>query len=383
MELPEEYRDREQTFFKHQVLRHYLRSWSQKLAHPSRGGRAVRLWYVDCFAGPWESRNMSRADTSVAIGLGALEEALVTNDASTGRLEAGAVFVEANSASARELRRFLDNREKRGVRHHVLDGAFGDRVSDIAALIGSDAAFVFVDPTGWKGAGMNHIAPLVARPFRDVLVNVMFHHLNRWKDDPRTFLRDQMREFFGLGEADLPTGLDESTLMSLYRRQLRDRAQLQHVADLAVPHPSIDRTFFRLVVGGHHPEVLHLFRDIEEKVVGRDAGEVRQRAKARIREQRTRMLELPLGTVPTIDVRYRRMRNEDLVKAMAAMHAHLNAHGPLSFRSLWPVLLSDYHIRRVDLGAAIREEAAVGRLKVEGIGKRDRSIKDDHIIRLV
>ena len=70
MDLPAEYLDREQTFFKHQVLRHYLRSWSQKLASVSRTGRAVHLWYVDCFAGPWESRTDDRSDTSVAIGKG-------------------------------------------------------------------------------------------------------------------------------------------------------------------------------------------------------------------------------------------------------------------------------------------------------------------------
>lgn len=76
MDAPEEYRDREQTFFKHQVLSNYLRAWTQKLASVSRGGRTVRLWYVDCFAGPWQSQTDEQADTSVAIGLGALEEAL-------------------------------------------------------------------------------------------------------------------------------------------------------------------------------------------------------------------------------------------------------------------------------------------------------------------
>jgi three-Cys-motif partner protein len=79
MDVPAEHQDgREQTFFKHAVLRQYLRSWSQKLGSISQTGRRVRLWYVDCFAGPWESKAEDRADTSVSIGLNALEEALST-----------------------------------------------------------------------------------------------------------------------------------------------------------------------------------------------------------------------------------------------------------------------------------------------------------------
>ena len=228
---------------------------------------------------------------------------------------------------------------------------------------------------------MDHIAPLVAPPFRDVMVNVMFHHLNRWKDDPREFLRLQMREFFGLGDADLPSGLDEAALMTLYRQRLRERASLKYVGDLAVPHPSIERTFFRLVVGGHHSEVLNLFRNIEEKVVGRDAGEVRQKAKARVREERTRTLELPLGSLPTIDVSYRRMRDADLVAAIGALRRRLVAHGPIAFGDLWPPLLADHHITRKHLADAMAEEANARRLVVVGMRDRERSIKDKHIIR--
>ena len=262
MDVPAEYQDgREQTWFKHQVLKHYLRAWSQKLASVSRLGRRVRLWYVDCFAGPWESRTEDRADTSVAIGIGALEEALETWAESPAKVEAAAIFVEKEPAAAARLREYLAGRVQRGVTPHVLEGEFGTQVEAIRKMLGSDAAFLFVDPTGWKGAAMKFIAPLAAGNFRDVLVNVMFHHINRWKEDPREFLRQQMKDMFGLGDSDLPSGMDEDELMSLYRRRLKSMAGLPYVADLAVPHPSIDRTFFRLVVGGHHPEVVGLFRD--------------------------------------------------------------------------------------------------------------------------
>ena len=379
LETPSEYRDREQTYFKHLVLKHYLRSWSQKLSSISQRGHAVRLWYVDCFAGPWESRTQDRGDTSVAIGLSALQEALDTWAESSGRVEAGAVFVEADPTSARALRAYVDGASQGRVVPHVFDGRFEDRVADIASLIGADAAFVFVDPTGWKGAGMANIAPLVTSPFRDVMVNVMFHHINRWKYDPRDFLRSQMREFFGLGDSDLPPDLDEEGLMALYRGQLAQWGHLDHVGDLAVPHPTIDRTFFRLVAGGHHPEVLRLFRAIEEKVVGRDAGVVREKIKARARVARTGQAELDLG-VAAMDVRYRRMRDRDITHAMRIVRERVTAEGPLPFRAIWPGILADHHVTHKSLADAVRAEVTGGKLSVIGMGEKERSIKDEHVI---
>ena len=109
-------------------------------------------------------------------------------------------------------------------------------VTNLQAWLGSDAALIFVDPTGWKGAAMRFIAPLAKdQPRRDVLVNVMFDHINRFKDDPRAFLREQMREFFGLGDAELPEALAEEDLFALYRGKLKEICGLQHAADLAIP----------------------------------------------------------------------------------------------------------------------------------------------------
>ncbi len=383
MDVPAEYQDgREQTFFKHEVLRHYLRAWSQKLGSVSQTGRRVRLWYVDCFAGPWESRTEDRADTSVAIGMNALEEALSTWADASVKVEAGAIFVESKPKSAAKLKEFLSGRPPGGVAWHVLEGAFGSQVGAIQQMVGADAAFLFVDPTGWKGAGMQFIAPLAAGRWRDVMVNVMFHHINRWKDDRRVFLRDQMRDLFGLGGADLPTGLDEEQLMALYRHQLKDRANLDFVADLAVPHPTFDRTFFRLVVGGHHAEVVNLFRQIEEKVVGRDAGSVRDKARSHVRESRTGQTELVLGVTPGIDVRYRRMRDRDLAAALDALRARITALGPLRFEQLWPSLLEENHITRKHLADAVLEEVTAGKLAVHGFQPRERTIKDAHVIAL-
>lgn len=77
MDVPPEYVGREHTWLKHRVLQLYVEGWAHKLASLARS-RAVRLWYVDCFSGPWKARGQDLRDTSISIGLQALESAAHT-----------------------------------------------------------------------------------------------------------------------------------------------------------------------------------------------------------------------------------------------------------------------------------------------------------------
>ena len=122
---------------------------------------------------------------------------------------------------------------------HPLPGAFGAQVSRIQELIGDQPAFLFVDPKGWKGAAMTYIAPLARRPGRDVMINVMFDHINRFKDAPIPFIRTQMQEFFG---QPLPPRLSEEALMQSYRDQLKIdlRPAVRRGPHSAAPHPRAD-----------------------------------------------------------------------------------------------------------------------------------------------
>ncbi len=231
-------------------------------------------------------------DTSIHIGVDALTEAAATWRDAGHQIELNAVFVESNRVSFETLR---DHLASRGgpVKTCALHGEFGQHVDAIAGMLRDDPAFIFVDPTGFKGAAMSFIALLVAGRVRDVLVNVMFEHINRWKDDPRHFLREQMREFFGLEDGNLAPGLSEAELFELYRENLKVRCGLRYAADLAVPHPTKDRTWFHLVVGGNHHEALRVFRDVEMAVIGTEAARVRDSASKRRDEERTGQFVAP------------------------------------------------------------------------------------------
>ena len=378
MQIPAEYKGREQSYLKHRVLDEYLLSWGHKLGSRAQHGR-LRLCYVDVFAGPWQAKDAQLKDTSIAIGLDALEKAAATWKTKGYSIDLDAFFVEKDPRAFSALRSYLNGRSS-VVRTKAYHGDFGHHVAEIRQQLGADAAFIFVDPTGWKGAEMHFIAPLLAASKkRDVLVNFMFNHINRFKDDDRDFLRLQMRDFFGLGDRDLPDGLGEEELFALYRKQLKQQCRIPYAADLAIPHPTIKRTKFRLVVGGNSPTVLELFRDIEKKVMGAEAAKVRERAMAQVVEQKTgqmSLLEAPKAT----DSHYEALHTLGLSLIPKTLIERLVSVGPVTFKDLWPAMLEEHHVTRVELGQLVWVMHLRGEIQLANVKPRERTANDLHLL---
>lgn len=379
MQVPPEYRGREQSLLKHRVLEEYITGWGHKLGSVGRS-RRVRLCYVDGFAGPWNSASENLEDTSIAIGLRALEAAAKTWADLGTPIDIEAAFVEKNDTAFADLERFV-NARRGSVRATPYHGEFGDFVPRLNQWMGRDAGLIFVDPTGWKGAAMRFIKPLVAdRPRRDVLVNVMFDHINRFKDDPRAWLRDQMREFFGLGAADLPEALPEEQLFALYRTKLKEVCGLDLAADVAIPHPTDDRTKFRLVVGAKNAAALELFRIIEKKVIGAEAAGIRSDAATRKTEGRTGQLGLA-NMAPASDALYESLHDRGLRNAPAALLRELEGASPRAFGALWPRLLEEHHITKTELAQAAWRMFKAGELEIENAKSRERTVNDAHLLK--
>lgn len=68
-EIPAEYRGREHSLVKHNVLGSYL----MRLLMIVGQERADTLGYVDCFAGPWKSEAKDLSDTSIDIAIRQME----------------------------------------------------------------------------------------------------------------------------------------------------------------------------------------------------------------------------------------------------------------------------------------------------------------------
>lgn len=375
MAIRKAYEGREQTYLKHRVLQEYLRPWAHKLGSFARY-KPTKLWYVDCFAGPWKSTDEELKDTSVAIGLAELRSAANTWREQGGhKVDLGAIFVEKNEKSFAALTKYLQTHSQ-GIDVVAIPGEFGAAVDQINMRIGAEPAFLFVDPTGWKGAAMDYIAPLAAAPSRDVLINVMFNDLNRFKDDRRAFLRTQIAEFFGLGEGEIPSGLDEESLFELYRNQVRTTCRVPLVADLVIPHPQKQRTWFRLVVGAHHRASVKLFRDVERKVCGAEAAEVRDAAKNRGNPQ----LSL-LDTTPTSDLSYDRLHGDGRALAPRDVLKVLSK-GPVQYEVIWPQVLLERHITKSALNDIVGRMHRNGEVVINGLGAKERTPKDSHLIAL-
>jgi len=363
MPIPSEYNNREQTYLKHQILKGYLGQWGHKLGSIARKRVGVKLWYVDCFAGPWRSQDGSLEDTSIYIGLSELRKAAESWRGRGFGVQVGAIFVEKRRETYRQLAEFV-GASGGDVECHAMHGEFGDRVPSILELMGDDPAFVFVDPTGFKGADMRHIARLADARMRDVLVNVMFNDINRWKNDERDFLRKQMCDFFGIEDGGLPKNLSEVELLRLYRKKLKEHAKLRYAADLAVPHPTHKRTWFRLVVGGNNSTVLEVFRAVESGVVGSVAAVARTGAVRRPAEDAGQHSLFSIEEeAPEVDLRYAKMRQEASEQAVPFIIALLeNSAG--RWRDLWPRVLEELHLplsvlTKIVVGAAKKNELRI------------------------
>lgn len=379
MKVHEQYQGREQSYLKHRVLKEYLLAWGHKLGSLARTQGRIRLCYVDGFAGPWQAKDAELRDTSIAIGLGALEDAAATWRRSGYSIDIDAYFVEKDPHAFARLQNFLKARTGL-VRTQAYRGEFGAYVGTIRGLLGKDPGFIFVDPTGWKGAAMSFIEPLLADSSqRDVLVNVMFDHINRFKDDPRQFLREQMREFFGLGDRDMPEALGEEELFELYRSKLKEKCRVAYAADLAIPHPTMERTKFRLVVGGKSPAVLKLFRDIERRVIGGEAPSIRENAAVRVKTERTGQLSL-LVALPTTDSHYASLHTRALTHAPRDLLAKLAEVESIAFRDLWPELLEAHHLTKAELVQIIWKMCQNGEIRILNLKPRERSVKDEHLL---
>ncbi|MGZ5280517.1 MAG: three-Cys-motif partner protein TcmP, partial [Pseudobdellovibrionaceae bacterium] len=370
--IPDSYKGREQTWIKHCVLKAYLGSWANKIASASKSSRPIRLWYIDTFAGPWESSADRLEDTSIAIGLEAIKSAASFWNQAGQKVEIGAIFIEKDKQAFQRLQQFLAA-DKGTFQKHAFHGTFGQNLEMIERIIADDPAFCFVDPKGWKGADMKFIKRLTEKPKRDVMINFMYDYVNRFKDHRVGSQHSEMSNFFG---AEIPENLDEENLMKFYRSCLKTNCGLQYAADLIVLDPLRDRTKFRIVVGGNHVKVLELFRDIEKRVVHKEAPRIRLVAKEEERVERTGQFSLfsDADADPNLDFE-QELKDIGLNQARVFLPQLFEKMGPKLFSMYYPEILQECHINLADLKKWLWELREANLIQVDGVLKGQKTIK--------
>lgn len=251
--IPQNYRGREQTYFKHQLLSAYLERFFMIVGQYQR-----TICYVDCFAGPWQARDEALEDTSIATSLNIIRKCR------EGLLKLGhdvkfkAIFVEKDAVAFTRLKAFLESGAEPGIETISLNGEFIHLRQALLDLCGHDSfVFFFVDPTGWKEAvELASLAPVLQRPNTELLINFMYDFLVRTHNQ-KLFAED-MKEIFG--EAPNTEGMSseqrEAHLLKLYCSNLKTVVPLRggkpRTACVKVHKVLQDRTLYHLVYLTRH-----------------------------------------------------------------------------------------------------------------------------------
>lgn len=215
------YEGREQSLVKHELLTAYLERFMMIL-----GQHFPRVLFVDCFAGPWMSQSADFSDTSFGRAIQIIRGCQEKLAAGFGRRpQFRALFLEKDPAAFAKLQKFATEARSPGLEVVAWSGEFQDQVERIARWIGTDFAFVLIDPKGYKEV----IAPLTLAPLLsmrnvEVLVNYMWQFLSLavgHLDKPSHY--QNLAAVFGeevrsAPEAGAPDR--ENWLLDLYRRRL-------------------------------------------------------------------------------------------------------------------------------------------------------------------
>ena len=374
MSNDELYAGREQTQVKHFILQKYLERFAYKV-----GSHWDALTYVDCFSGPWNARSDVFEDSSFAIALKQLRNARDTLAEQRGRhVRLRCFFLEKNRAAYARLKEFADNvtDAKIETRNATLEESIPD-ITDFVKRGGAKAfPFIFIDPKGWTGFGMETIAPLLRLNPSEVLVNFMTGHIRRFLESPQEETQDSFKRLFGSGSfrekiEGMAQQNREDAAVQEYTRNAKLVGGFNFGCSAIVLNPEKDRTHFNLIYLTRRPEGVEVFKETEKK-----AMEVQETARAdahkRKREARTGQLDL-LGSKELHDSsHYESLRERYLAKARGLVLHALESKHRLLYDDAWTLALSEPMSWESDLKQWIEEWKEEGRLEIVGMEPRQR-----------
>lgn len=267
MHIPDQYRGREQAYFKHRLLEAYLERLFMIVGQHQR-----TICYVDCFAGPWKSQTDDLEDTSIAISLNLINRCRESLQKLNPQIQFRALYIEEKLKSFKNLQAYLSTRQDDGTVTHALQGKFHDLRQEILSWCGADSfVFFFIDPTGWKNVvELPTLEPLLKRPNSEFLINFMYDFLSRTVPQPE--FQADMESIFGVmpNTNGMSPEERETYLVSLYRNNIKKvipgGKEQPRTACVKVLKPTHDRTLYHLVYLTRHPKGIVEFMEASEKL---------------------------------------------------------------------------------------------------------------------
>jgi three-Cys-motif partner protein len=266
MEIPVQYRGREQAFIKHKLLETYLYKLFMIV-----GQHQPTISYVDCLAGPWQENTEDMSDTSIGRSLQTMRNCLESLRGMGHSVRFRALFVEKDEEAYQKLTVYLASLDT-PVETQSFHGEFFHVRHKILDWCGSAGfTFFFVDPRGWKNiVEVSTLEPFLQRPNSEFLINFMFEFILR-AHEIQLHEKDMIAIF---GRVPQTFGMTpeqkESYLIDLYRANLKRvqpmRGGKPRSATVPILRPDKDRTLYHLVYLTRHHLGIVKFMEASEQL---------------------------------------------------------------------------------------------------------------------
>ncbi len=372
--MNDEYTEREQSGIKHFALQHYLEAATRIIGSSWNG-----FSYVDCCAGPWESRSLDYSDTSFGIAVKVLKEAneSLRNRGKTPQFRA--LLIEEKPEPFKQLATFAPRAADKDVKVEAKNWDFRGHTAEIIKFVMNPPSFgfIFIDPTGWTPAEIGGLGPLLRIKPGEVLINFMSTFIVRFLNDDAT----NMEEILGPDYRDIRVlGHEEreDEAVRRYCELLKRQGDFPYVCALPVMKRDQDAIHFYLIYGTRNAEGVRVFKDVEKRTA-------KETEVVRATLQQSKRANLDLFDPEVLykrEERYRRLSDRSKGNARNALDSLISERGRVRYDDCWAETLQFPTVYESDLREWLKFKESSGLIRIDGRKRSNEELKrkSGHII---
>ena len=367
------YLGREQSQIKHKILQRYLQAFA-----PIIGSRFDEIVYVDCMAGPWESRDGGLSDTSFHTALTVLRDCKKQGRCKKVR----ALLIENDLDSYKCLEKYAGTISDVEVVTKPWD--FNNHISDIISFVKKNRntfPFFFIDPTGWSEARIDRITPLLKVEPGEVLINFMSSWIIRFLDDATKPFEKLLGTDVG-PLRDLQGDELEDELINRYAEQVRHNGNYSHTCAVPIMMPDRDSIHYHLVYGTRGFKGLEEFKKTEAVAIP-FMHDLRAHAQRRREEEKASQGFLLDASHTYRDQRFQRFHLRRKANARNAVMALLTHRRSASYQDVYQESMQYSTVVESDLRNWLEEWKNTGAISYRNWAARQRVPHADTIIDVV
>jgi three-Cys-motif partner protein len=367
--MNDEYTEREQSGIKHFVLRHYLEA----------AVRIIGSWsdfsFVDCCAGPWESRSPEYDDTSFGIAIRVLKESRASLRGQARNPRFRALLIEKEPEPYKELAAFANRAGDGSLRVESRNWDFTKCTSEIVQYVANPPSFgfIFVDPKGWTPAKVSGLGPLLRIKPGEVLINFMSSFIVRFLNDEATDMEDILGpDYRDIRALDHENQEDEA--VRRYCDLIRKQGDFRYVCALPVMKRDQDAIHFYLIYATRNAKGVDVFKQVEKKT--EEETEL-----VRALRQQSKRANLDLFSPDVLyrrDERYRRLSARSKSDARTALDLLISGRSRVLYDDCWAEALQFPTVYEVDLREWLKSKEDAGAVCVEGRSRPSEVLKRNH-----